>query len=259
MRANVKMIALATAVAALAAAQPATATTTRVQAPTVALHGSVLPSVAHSALVGRTSPAAAVRVSLVLQPAHAALLARLASHSSGRPGLSQRVMNGLFRPNPFARAQVAAYMLAHGFRSAGNGMLTMSFTGNAAQAEAAFGVSLNHYRLADGTAYRAPSGCDPPAAGARGARDHGHRSLDAAADAAARAAQGAPQGRWPQAADLAWPALHRMRAARTPVAACCPRELASANGYNVSPLWTSNDDGTGESVALVEFSDYVNA
>ena len=169
MRANVKMIALATALAALAAAQPATATTTRVQAPTVALHGSVLPSVAHSALVGRTSPAAAVRVSLVLQPAHAALLARLASHSSGRPGLSQRVMTGLFRPNPFARAQVAAYMLAHGFRSAGNGMLTMAFTGNAAQAEAAFGVSLNHYRLADGTGYRAPSGAIhlPPALASR--------------------------------------------------------------------------------------------
>ncbi len=110
-----------------------------------------------------------MRVSLVLQPAHRALLARLAAHSSGRPGLSQRVMTGLFRPNPFARAQVTAYMRAHGFQSAGNGMLTMSFTGSAAQAEQAFGVALNHYRLADGTSYRAPSGAIhlPPALASR--------------------------------------------------------------------------------------------
>ena len=202
----------------------------------MALPGSVLPSVAHSALVGRTSPAAAVRVSLVLQPAHAALLARLAAHSSGRPGLSQRVMNGLFRPNPFARAQVAAYMRAHGFRSAGNGMLTMSFTGNAAQAEQAFGVSLNHYRLADGTAYRAPSGAIhlPPALASRVITRR--RPLDAAADAAARAAHGAPHGRRREAADLAERLPCGCDRRADAAGSLQPADLAGANGYNSQPL-----------------------
>jgi len=56
------------------------------------------------------------------------------------------------------RAQVAAYMHARGFRSAGAGVLTQSFSGTAGQAERAFGVSLQNYRLADGTTYRAPAG-----------------------------------------------------------------------------------------------------
>ena len=259
MRANVKMIALATAVAALAAAQPATATTTHVQAPTVALHGSVLPSVAHSALVGRTSPAAAVRVSLVLRPAHAALLARLAAHSSGRPGLSQRVMNGLFRPNPFARAQVTAYMLAHGFRSTGNGMLTMSFTGKAVQAEQAFGVALNHYRLADGTNYRAPSGAIhlPPALASRVITVTGLSTLPLMRPLGLHKTHHTGSAHKPQISPGS-PCLGATNEQSGSAGSLLPGDLGGANGYNVSPLWTSGDDGTGESAALVEFSDYSN-
>ena len=118
----------------------------------------MLPSVAHSTLLGHTSAAASVRVEFVLRPSHAGLLAKMAARSSGRTGLSQKVLNRLFRPAPAVRAQVAAYMHARGFRPAGAGVLTQSFTGTAAQAERAFGVSLKNYRLADGTTYRAPAG-----------------------------------------------------------------------------------------------------
>ncbi len=152
-----KLFVVACAVAVCAAAAPVAASAAP-QAPTATLAGSVLPSVARSAFVGQTAPAATVRVELVLRPAHAALLAKMAARSSGRTGLSQALINRLFRPMPAARAQVAAYMHSHGFRSVGSGVLTQSFTGTAAQAEAAFGVSLGNYQLADGTAYRAPSG-----------------------------------------------------------------------------------------------------
>ena len=166
-------------------------------------------------------------------------------------------MNGLFRPNPFARAQVTAYMLAHGFRSAGNGMLTMAFTGSAAQAEEAFGVSLNHYKLANGTAYRAPAGAIhlPPALAARVITVMGLSTLPLMH----------PLG----CTRCTTPGRRTSRRSRRGLRVDCegahtggsllPAQLASANGYNVSPLWGSNDDGTGESVALVEFSDYVNA
>ncbi len=152
-----KLFVVACAVAVCAAAPPVAASAAP-QAPTATLAGSVLPSVARSAFVGQTAPAATVRVELVLRPAHAALLAKMAARSSGRTGLSQALINRLFRPMPAARAQVAAYMHSRGFRSVGSGVLTQSFTGTAAQAEAAFGVSLGNYRLSDGTAYRAPSG-----------------------------------------------------------------------------------------------------
>ena len=55
-------------------------------APTATLAGSVLPSVAHSTLLGHTSATASVRVEFVLRPSHAGLLAKMAAHSSGRTG-----------------------------------------------------------------------------------------------------------------------------------------------------------------------------
>lgn len=257
---SVKLIVLAAAVAALAAAQPATATTTHVQAPTATLHGSVLPSVARSTLVGRTSATAAVHVSLILRPAHAALLARLAAHSSGQAGLSQRVMNGLFRPNPFVRAQVAAYMRARGFRAAGSGMLAMSFTGNAAQAESAFGVALNHYKLADGTAYRAPSGAIhlPPALAPRVITVDGLSTLPVMRPLGLHRVHHQGPAHKPQISPGP-PCIGATNEHNNNVGSLLPAQIASPNGYNAQPLLTGpNGDGGGESVALVEFSGYHN-
>src|SRR5204862_3058375 len=38
-----------------------------------------------------------------------------------------------------------------------------------------------------------------------------------------------------------------------------PADVAGANGYDSQPLLTANDDGGGESVGLVEFSNYINS
>jgi subtilase family serine protease len=255
-RPSLKLIVPACAVAVCAAAPPLAALAAP-PAPTATLAGSVLPSVAHSALIGHTSAAASVRVEFVLRPSHAGLLAKMAAHSSGRTGLAQKVLYRLFRPAPAVRAQVAAYMRARGFRSAGAGVLTQSFTGTAAQAERAFGVSLRNYRLADGTTYRAPAGAIhvPAVLAPRVITVDGLNTLP-----------------------LEHPAgLHHVTAKLTPKLApltgCAgsdneqmnnagslqPADLAAANAYNSQPLLTAGDVGTGESVGLVEFSGYANA
>jgi subtilase family serine protease len=255
-RPSLKLLVSACAVAVCAAAPPLAAVAAA-PAPTATLAGSVLPSVAHSTLLGHTSATASVRVEFVLRPSHAGLLAKMAAHSSGRTGLSQKVINRLFRPAPAVRAQVAAYMHARGFRPAGAGVLTQSFTGTAAQAERAFGVSLQNYRLADGTTYRAPAGAIhvPAALAPRVITVDGLNTLP-----------------------LEHPAgLHHHVAAKVkpnlaPLSGCTgsnnaqagapgsfqPADLAAANAYNSQPLLTAGDVGTGESVGLVEFSGYKN-
>jgi subtilase family serine protease len=252
-RPSLKLLVSACAVAVCAAAPPLAAVAAA-PAPTATLAGSVLPSVAHSRLLGHTSASASVRVEFVLRPSHAGLLAKMAARSSGHTGLSQKVLNRLFRPAPAVRAEVAAYMHARGFRSAGAGVLTQSFTGTAAQAEHAFGVSLQNYRLADGTTYRAPAGAIhvPAALAPRVITVDGLNTLP-----------------------LEHPAgLHHVTAKLkpnlAPLSGCTgsnneqtnnsgslqPADLAAANAYNSQPLLTAGDVGTGESVALVEFSNY---
>jgi subtilase family serine protease len=165
-------------------------------------------------------------------------------------------MDGLFRPSPIVRAAVAAYMRSHGFHPTGNGMLTMSFTGAAAQAETAFGVTLNHYRLAGGTGYRAPSGAIhlPPALARRVISVDGLSTL-------------------PLMHPLGLHGVHHKAGGVKPLTSLSdctfadnvqtsnpgslqPADLAGATAYNSATRVSAGDDGTGESVALVEFSGY---
>lgn len=257
MRPSVKLVVPALAVALLAAVPPlASASTqrTRPQAPSVTLAGSVLPSVQRSARLGRARPTASVRVSLILRPSHPGLLARLAARSSGRAGLSQGLIDALFRPAASVRAAVAGYMRSRGFAPAGAGFLSMAFTGSAAQANAAFGVSLANYRLRSGITYRAPSGSvHLPAslagdvisvdglstlplerpAGLKHSRQQPHLSVSDCG--AADTAQGSNAG------------------------SLQPQDLAAPSAYDSQPLLTAGEDGTNENVALVEFSNYVNS
>jgi subtilase family serine protease len=255
LRPSLKLFLPAAVVALLAAAPPlATASTprTHVQAPSVALAGSVLPSVQHSARLGTARATASVRVSLILRPSHPALLARMAAQSSGKPGLSQALIDGLFRPAPDVRAQVAAYMRSRGFAPAGSGFLAMAFTGTAAQADAAFGVTLANYRLASGITYRAPSGAVhlPAALVSRVIAVDGLSTLPLEQPAGVKHAKqqphispGAPCG--------------QAMSAHTG-GSLLPAQLAAANAYDSQTLLNNNDDGTGENVALVEFSNYAS-
>src|SRR6476619_5257156 len=101
--------------------------------------------------------AAPVQVTLSLQPRHPQLLERLALASSGRRPLPPRLVRALFVPPPREIARVQEVMAASGLRLQSHLGLSMSFTGPAAAAEQAFGVSL---QLAAGGFARRPSG--PP-------------------------------------------------------------------------------------------------
>ncbi len=249
---SLTLFALAGAVAAVAAAQPAQARTHRAHAsPRMAtLAGSAMRSLARANVVGHASPAASVDVSIFLKPRHPKLLAAMAAQSSARPGLSDRVMNFLFRPSATVRAQVSAYMRSQGFRLTGQGMLASSFAGTAAQAERAFGVSLARYRGADGDAFRAPtSAVHLPASIA------GHvLSVDGLSTQALMHPAGihVKHTRLQPNALTGCPGSDNIQ--NTFSGTFQPQDLAAAGAYNSQTLLDAGNDGSGESIALVEFS-----
>ncbi|HEX5198251.1 MAG TPA: protease pro-enzyme activation domain-containing protein, partial [Gaiellales bacterium] len=98
------------------------------------------PSFGHS--LPSLPAAAPVQLTLSLQPRHPRLLARMALASSGRRPLPPRLVRALFLPPPRVIAKVRAVMAASGLRLQSHRGLSMSFTGPAAAAEQAFGVSL---------------------------------------------------------------------------------------------------------------------
>ena len=258
LRPSLKLLVPAAAVALLAAAPSmAAAGTDRVPAarPSAALRGSVQPSVAHSALIGKAVPTTSVRVSLVLRPAQAGLLRNMAAHSSGGTALSQSLMERLFRPSAATQARIAAYMRARGFRPLGRGVLTMSFAGNVARAQRAFGVSLARYRLRDGTAYRAPAGAIhlPPALASQVITVTGLSTLPLMQPLGLHKVSGKhPNTTVGDCTDA--------DTAQTANAGSLqPNDLAGANGYDSQTLLDAGSDGTGENVALVEFSNYRNS
>jgi subtilase family serine protease len=246
-RASLKIFALAGAVAAVAAAQPAEARTHSAHAaPRMAtLAGSAMPSLASASVIRHVSPSASVDVSVFLRPRHPKLLAQLAASSSARPGLSARMMNFLFRPSAAARAQVSAYMRAQGFRSTGQGMLVSSFAGSPAQAQRAFGVSLAQYRGADGKTFRAPTSAVRLPASIAG------RVLSV--DGLSTQPLMHPAGIHVKHAHLQPNALTGCGEPH-PTGTFEPQDLAAAGAYDSQTLLDTGKDGSGESIALVEFS-----
>ncbi|HEX5248642.1 MAG TPA: S53 family peptidase [Gaiellales bacterium] len=250
MSATIKLVALAGVVAAVAAAQPAQAQTHHAHASPrmVPLMGSAQRSLAGANVVGHASPAAPVRISVFLKPRHQKLLAQLASQSSAKQGMSASMMRLLFSPSATARAQLAAYMRSQGFTPNGQGVLVSSFTGTAAQAERAFGVSLAQYKGANGKTFRAPTSAI-------------HLPASIAGDVLSVDGLSTQPLMHPMG-------LHRKRTHLQPNALTgCgephppntfePQQLAAANAYNSQSLLDTSNDGHGQSIALVEFSNFV--
>jgi subtilase family serine protease len=209
-----------------------------------------MPSLASANVIGHASPSGSVDVSIFLKPRHPQVLARLAAASSARPGLSAKMMNFLFRPSATARAQVGAYMRSQGFRSTAQGMLVSSFAGTAAQAQRAFGVSLARYRGADGKTFRAPaSAVRLPAAIAGQVLSVEGLSTQALMHPAGLAR--IHTHLQPNALTGCTGSNNRDRASTFE-----PQELAAAGAYNSQTLLDTGNDGSGQSIALVEFSSY---
>lgn len=192
--------------------------------------GSSLPSV----------PAATpVQVTLSLQPRHPRLLERLAVASSGRRPLPPRLVRALFLPPPREIGRVQAVMAASGLRLQSHRGLSMSFTGPAAAAEQAFGVSLQ--TAAGGFARRASGRPQVPASIAPLVQDVA--GLDTTTPLRPLAGgHGAPSAPPCSAAGHTGGYL--------------PSQLGSAGGYGHSALIAGGYDGDGESVAVVAFSGY---
>jgi kumamolisin len=249
-RASLKLFALAGAVAVVAAA-PAQAQTHHAHtSPRLAtLAGSAMPSLATAKVVGHTSPSASVDVSVFLKPNHPKLLARLAEQSSARPGLSAKMTNFLFRPSAAQRAQLSAYMRSQGFRLTGQGMLVSSFRGTAAQAQRAFGVSLAQYRGADGKTFRAPAGALRLPASLAG--------QVVSVDGLSTQALNHPAGLVRKHTHLQPNALTGCAGSdniQNSFGGFQPQDLADVGAYDSQTLLDNGNDGTGESIALVEFS-----
>jgi kumamolisin len=228
--------------AAAASTRPAVTPTLR------AVPGSALPALRGAARVAPTAAARPIDVTVSLKPRNASLLAYSARTSSGSKPMTTAELRSLFAPSPADQAAVVAYMRGHGLHLERSGLLTLSFHGSAAAASHAFHVSLSTYRGADGHVFRAPDAAvrlpaaiSPMVSSVTG--------LDTATKlhSLATGPELTPHTPVPTACAAA---AH----AKSLYGGYLPGDLATA--YNHRSLIQNGYDGTNESIALVEFSNF---
>ena len=213
-----------------------------------AVPGSALPALRGAARVAPTAAARPIDVTVSLRPRNASLLAYKARTSSGSKPMTTAQLRSLFAPSPADRAAVVAYMRGHGLHLERSGLLTLSFHGSAAAASRAFHVGLSSYRGADGHVFRAPDAAvrlpaaiSPLVSSVTG--------LDTATklQSLATGPELTPHTAVPAPCTAAAHAKHIY-------GGYLPGDLATAYGHR--SLIEGGNDGTGESIALVEFSNY---
>jgi subtilase family serine protease len=213
-----------------------------------AVPGSVLPALRGAARLAPTAAARPIDLTVSLKPRNAALLAYSARTSSGSMPMTAAQLQSLFAPSPTDRAAVVAYMRGHGLHLERSGLLTLSFQGSAAAASRAFHVGLSSYRGADGHVFRAPDAAvrlpapiTPLVSSVTG--------LDTATKlhSLATGPELTPHTAVPTACAAA---AH----AKSLYGGYLPGDLATAYGHR--SLIQNGWDGTGESIALVEFSNF---
>jgi hypothetical protein len=209
------------------------------------LPGSVLPALRSADRVAATPAAQPVDVTVSLAPRNAALLASTAAHH-GRP-LTAAQLRSEFGPSPAARASVVRYMRSQGFALDQSGLLTLGFHGTAAAATRAFHVGLSTYRDPHGRLFRAPDGAVQlpaaiaPAVAAVSGLDTRLRLHRLTTTPKLHASAVTPSCNGPAQAKFSYGGY-------------LPADLAQAYGH--STLINAGNDGTGQSIALVELSNY---
>jgi subtilase family serine protease len=229
--------------AAAASTRPSVTPTLR------AVPGSALPALRGAARVAPTAAARPIDVTVSLKPRNASLLAYSARTSSGSEPMSTAQLRALFAPSAADRAAVVAYMRGHGMRLERSGLLTLSFHGTATAASSAFHVGLSTYRGSDGHVFRAPDAAvrlptaiSPLVSSVTG--------LDTATKLQSLATR--PE-LTPHTA-VPTPSCSGPGHAKSFYGGYLPGDLATAYGHR--SLIQNGYDGTGESIALVEFSNY---
>ena len=213
-----------------------------------AVPGSGLPALRGAARVAPTAASRPIDVTVSLKPRNASLLAYKAGTSSGSKPMTTAQLRSLFAPSPADRSAVVAYMRGHGLHLERSGLLTLSFHGSAAAASRAFHVGLSSYRGADGHVFRAPDAAvrlpaaiSPLVSSVTG--------LDTATklQSLATGPELTPHTAVPAPCTAASRAKHLY-------GGYLPGDLATAYGHR--SLIEGGNDGHGESIALVEFSNY---
>jgi kumamolisin len=244
------------AIPAATAAPTAASTPQRVPAPSamVPLTGSAAPAVGRSRAVGRVAAATGVHAVLVFKPRNGALLHQLALRSSGRPGLSEARIESLFAPDPARVRAVRDYLAARGLAVTAHTDMTMTVSGDAAAAEHAFGITLRVFRSPSGRTFEAPAGVIRlPAAIAGAVRTVG--GLDGGVRL--RPASGHPKRQRP-AAEIT-PTCAGATTAQHTLGGYLPADLGQPGAYGHNSLIGAGADGSGEVIAMVEFSGYARS
>jgi kumamolisin len=228
--------------AAAASTRPSVSPTLR------AVPGSALPALRGAARVAPTAAARPIDVTVSLKPRNASLLAYSARTSSGSEPMTTAQLRSLFAPSPADRAAIVAYMRGHGLRLERSGLLTLSFHGSAGAASRAFHVGLSTYRGSNGHMFRAPDAAV---------------QLPAAISPLVSSVTGLDTATKLHSLTTR-PKLTPHTAVPTPCSAAMhakslyhgylPGDLATAYGHR--SLIEAGNNGTGESIALVEFSNF---
>ncbi len=211
------------------------------------LPGTQLPLVRHSARLATTAESTPVSVVLSLQPRNRALLAHAAA--SSHP-MSDAKLRQTFAPSPGNVVALTRYMQAHGFRLTSSGLLSLSFSGDAGSARRAFGVGLSTYRAPSGRVFRAPDGPVklPPGLAPLvqdvSGLDTALRLERHTTVVQPSVAVPTPTCGGPGTAKSRFPGSH------------LPADLADAYNYGGLTAPPNNGDGSGETIGLVEFTNY---
>ncbi len=239
---------VAAGVMAVLVAVPAAASTSVARAK---LPGGAVPQVAVSEAVSDT-PADAQQTSVVfLKPRNAALLAQLAARGSSATPLTPAELEAKFVPSAADIARVTGYLESQGLHVTGRHLLSLSVTGTTSAQEHAFDVNLGVYRSAAGTTFKAPSASPQlpvsiaPLVQAVGGLDSSMKMPHASTGSGA--AQPATVNPSCSGANQAHNAYS---------GSLLPAELAGTGGYNYNALINGGDDGSNESIAFIEFSNY---
>ncbi|HYX83557.1 MAG TPA: S53 family peptidase [Gaiellales bacterium] len=243
-------------VAAAAAAAPiAHASPGRGLAQRVTLRGTASPAVARGLahVVGRPSLAQRVQAVVAFKPRNPALLHRLAMHSTGH-GMSNAQIDRLFAPRPSTVAGVRAYLARNGLSVVDSTDMSLVVSGTVAATQHAFGVGLRLYRDARGFTYQAPDG---------------NVSLPRGIASVVQSVSGLDTSLRLHTHYKVAKHLQRHRVAShtrvmpNSVTGCAahsgaggylPQDLAAA--YDYDGLIAGGDDGTGQIIGFVEFSNY---
>jgi kumamolisin len=244
--------ALAAAVAAPSLASSERSTSAR-PGRLVPLAGTAAPATAHAERGGAVASTRPVEAVVAFAPRNPSLLHTLALRSSGRPGLSEGLIRRLFAPTRARVGAVRRYLASMGLHVTAHTDMTVTVAGAAASAERAFGVAIGIYRTASGATFSAPTGAvSLPRSLAAGVESVGGLGDGVRLRPASR------MHRLHTAAVITPSCAGATRAQRT-FGGYLPADLGQSQAYGLNGLIAAGNDGSGETIGMVEFSGYVRS